>query len=191
MAYQTYITEAIVCGSRASNTSDGVFLLFTRDAGMIHAHARSVREEKSKHRYALQPFSYLRITLVRGKGGWRIIGTESIQNFYSETSTREARSFLRNTTILLRRVMRGETAHPEIFDDIICANMQSNKQNPEKLEQILFLRTLNTLGYVPPQPLYESLLTSDIPYDNVGELSMEVTNKCKDAVEYALQQSQL
>ena len=191
MAYQTYITEAIVCGSRASNTSDGVFLLFTRDAGMIHAHARSVREEKSKHRYALQPFSYLRTTLVRGKGGWRIIGTEPIKNFYSETTTREARSFLRNTTILLRRVIRGEIAYPEIFDDIICANTYSNNQNPEKLEKVLFLRTLNALGYVMPQPPYESLLTSEVPYDDVNDLSAEITDKCDDVVEYALQQSQL
>ena len=88
MAYQTYITEAIVCGSYDSNTSDRSFLLFAREAGMIYAHAKSVREERSKQRYALQVCSHVRVTLIRGKSGWKIAGVEPQQNLYALATTR-------------------------------------------------------------------------------------------------------
>ena len=72
MSYQTYITDAVVVGSYASNTADKSYLLFTKRAGMLYATARSVREERSKQRYALQDFSHITVTLVKGKGGWCI-----------------------------------------------------------------------------------------------------------------------
>jgi len=150
MAYQTYITEALVCGSSDSNTADRSFLIFTRDAGMVYVHAKSIREERSKHRYALQEFSHVRITLVRGKSGWKVIGTEPIQNFYANTSSREERALLRNVVMLLKRVMQGETSHESIFEDVISAFTRNSTYEPKKLETALSFRILHTLGYVAP-----------------------------------------
>ena len=124
MAYQTYITEAIVCGSFDNQTSDRLFQLFTREGGMVYAHAQSVREERSKHRYALQVCAHARVTLVHGKRGWRVTGAEPLHNFYFLTQTREARAFVRNILLLLRRVVQGETAHEKIFDDVVYACTQ-------------------------------------------------------------------
>lgn len=56
MAYETYTTEALVCGTFNRNTADRSYLLFTREAGMLYADARSVREERSRQRYALRTF---------------------------------------------------------------------------------------------------------------------------------------
>ena len=191
MAYQTYITNALVCGTRESNTSDRLFTLFTRDAGMVFAHAKSVREEKSKHRYALQPFSHVRVTLVRGKSGWKITGTEPVQNFFSDSATRETRAFLRNIVLLLRRVMQGETAHPEVFDDVILACGFLGTHDSKKLELILTLRILNTLGYVASKPAIETLLQKELSAEVFDQLSSDMTKECREIVEYALQQSQL
>ena len=88
MAYQTYITEALVCGSIDNHSADRSFLLFTREAGMVYAHAKSVREERSKQRYALQVCSHIRATLIRGKSDWKIAGVDPLQNFYAQTTTR-------------------------------------------------------------------------------------------------------
>ena len=191
MAYQKYITEAFVCGTRASNTSDNTFLLFTRDAGMLYARARSVREEKSKQRYALQDFSHIRVTLVRGKGGWRITGVESISNFYSNTKTRDGRAFLRNIVLLLRRLLQGETVHEDIFDDVIAFSSHSCIAPSEKLENVLSLRILHTLGYVAPLEAYKELLDSKRPYKTIDTLSPETEKICEETIEYALTQSQL
>ena len=191
MAYQTYITEALVCGKNDSQSADRSFLLFTREAGMLYAHAKSVREERSKQRYALQECSHIRATLVRGKAGWKIIGAEPIQNFYARTETREARAFLRNIVLLLRRVVHGETSYSHIFDDIVSACGKSDMYPPTKLEYVLTLRILHALGYIAPTPLYESFLHCALPYELVEKLSSEEGEKCHATIENALLESQL
>lgn len=191
MAYQTYITEAVVCGVRESNTSDRVYLLFTRDAGMVFAHAKSVREEKSKHRYALQSFSRIRVTLVRGKAGWRITGTEPLENFYNNATSRESRAFYRRVVLFVRRVMQGETVHHTIFDDVVTVFTGLDKYNLKTTEQVLALRILHTLGYVAPKPEYQELLRNSISPDLVDSLPKNQEEKCRSVVEYALVQSQL
>lgn len=191
MAYQTYITEALVCGSYDSNTSDRSFLLFTREAGMIYANAKSVREEHSKQRYALQLCSYIRATLIRGKSGWKIAGVEPLQNLYAQTATREERAFLRTIILLVRRVIQGETIHAEIFDDILDVSAQVGKYNPAKLECILSLRILHTLGYVAPHKKYDTFFHKILPYEHIDALTATDEKFCRDAIQHALMQSHL
>ncbi len=189
MSYQTYITEALICGSRASHTSDRSYLLFARDAGMFYATAKSVREERSKQRFALQEFSHVRATLVHGKSGWRIAGVEPIQNLYACCVTRESRASVRNTIMLLRRVMHGETAHEGIFDDVIRFFTLHVARNPSDLENILSLRILYTLGYVAPDPSYAHLLSDLDP--NMVSLTETERALCVETVAKALRESHL
>lgn len=191
MAYKTYITEALVCGSENRNTADRSLLLFTRDAGMLYASVKSIRKEESKHRYALQECSHAKITLVRGKAGWRIAGAEAIRNLYANAKTRETRLFLRNIILLLRRVVHGEVSHPEIFDDLIEASAFVNEHNHKAFEQVCTLRMLYVLGYVPPSPEYEHLLGDRFPKEAVEELPADVQGVCEKASERALIESQL
>lgn len=191
MAYTTYITEALVCGASDSNTADRSFLLFTREAGMVYAGAKSVRKEESKHRYALQECSHARVTLVRGKSGWKVTGAEPIQNFYALSETREVRHFLRNVILLLRRTIHGEVPHPEIFDDVISTCESIHKDPLLKLEDILALRVLSALGYIAPSPDYDMYLGGMFPYEHLHALDAVTTKHCRDAVEKALTQSQL
>ncbi len=158
MAYQTYITEALVCGSRMQNTSDRTYLLFTREAGMLYAYAKSVREERSKQRFALQEFSYIRATLVHGKSGWRVAGVEALENLYTSVPTREARSFLRGIVLLLRRLIQGENRHTELFDEVLEVLRKHRYESVGKGEQILTVRILGMLGYLSPQEIVAPLL---------------------------------
>lgn len=191
MAYQTYITEALVCGSYDSNTSDRSYLLFSREAGMVYATARSVREERSKQRYALQEFSRIRATLVRGKGGWRIAGVEPLSNMYFDAGTRDARKTLRNVIGLLRRVMQGDTPHQELFDDVMASLAKCNEYDSETLELLLTLRILRELGYVAPHEAYKNILANPFAYEGVKTLSDTERKHCERAVEQALLSSQL
>lgn len=191
MAYQTYITEALVCGSFDNQTADRSFLLFTREAGMLLAHAKSVREERSKHRYALQVCSHIRVTLVRGKSGWRITGTESMSNLYAHMKTREARAFLRNIVVLMRRVMHGESAHTEIFDDIMHALSGVGEQDLTLRERIVSLRLLHALGYIAPHPSFSQILHAPSSEAFIGILDPEALLVAEKAIENALIQSQL
>lgn len=191
MAYQTYITEAIVCGSFDSQTSDRSFQLFTRDAGMVFAHAQSVREERSKHRYSLQVCSHVRVTLVRGKSGWRVTGAESLHNFYSLAQTREARAFVRNTVLLIRRVVQGETAHEKIFDDVVYACTQVHRYTPAKLETVLSLRMLQMLGYIAREDTFSELLEQPLSLLPIDTLDDDTEKRCKVCIDNALRESHL
>jgi DNA repair protein RecO len=159
MSYKTYITEALVCGSRTSNTSDKSYLLFTRDAGMLYASAKSVREERSKHRYGLQEFSYIRVTLVQGKSGWKVTGVEPLFNVYALQTTREARALVRNTIRLLRRLIHGEAPHEALYNEVAEVLTQSHAGNEAALEEVFTLRTLFLLGYIAPDPVLGGIVT--------------------------------
>lgn len=191
MAYQTYITEALVCGSWHRNTADRTILLFSREAGMVYVQAKSVREERSKQRYALQDASHIRATLIRGKAGWKVASAEPLKNFYAHGTTRESRALLRNSILLLRRVMQGETPHQDIFDDMILILEQQNFFSASVLEAVFSIRLLNMLGYVSPEATYRHLFETPFPFEILNTLPVETVEELKKISEHALIQSQL
>ena len=162
MAYETYTTEALVCGSHMRGEHDATIRLYTKGAGMIYARAGGVRAGQSKLRYALQDFSYTKVSLVHGRIEWRIIGAVSIENFYYQSERREARVSQLASMRALRRLMQGGTAHPELFDMVI-ESMRSLATGLHTGigEQLFLLRLLYQLGYVAPHSSLDSLVSSE------------------------------
>lgn len=165
MSYQTYTTEAIVCGSFANNTADKSFLLFTKNAGMLYASARSVREERSRQRYALQDFSRITVSLIKGKTGWRIGSVDTQGNLFGTALTRAARGSVVRLLKLLRRLLHGEDPHPALYEEIVLALeylAQSDIPHRSTAEEVIQARVLYELGYMsettPLQPLLVSPL---------------------------------
>ncbi len=150
MAYATYITEAMVCGTRHRNSADSSFLLFTREAGMLFADARSVREERSRQRYALQDFSLVRVTLVKGKSGWRVGSIEAVDNYYNQACDKSARGSVVKVVRLLRRFVHGEESNQQLFDYVKDALSVLIKESTERsvLETLVQLELMRMLGYV-------------------------------------------
>lgn len=164
MSYKTYTTKAVVVGSRVNNTSDKSFLLFTREAGILWASAKSVREERSKQRFALQDFSLIRVSLVKGKSGWRIGSVAGEQNFFATAKTKPARGAVTSVIKLLRQFMHGEVIHQEVFDDATETLRRVGIVSPEELDkliEIFNLRFLFLLGYIAPKPTYSLYLESN------------------------------
>ncbi len=167
MSYKTYTTFAIVCGSRASNTSDKSYLLFTKDGGMIWATAKSVREERSRQRYALQDFSLIKVSLVKGKAGWRVGSVESINNAFSAASSKEARGAVTMAVRALRQYIHGEESIPSVFDDVktlFKASLEIENLPAGLVDRFVF-RMLYALGYIARHKEYENYLDSDDWYN--------------------------
>lgn len=163
MSYKTYTTEAIVCGSRVNNTSDKSFLLFTRDAGMLWATAKSVREERSKQRFALQDFSLMKVSLVRGKSGWRVGSAESEINFFTSSKEKERRAAVTRLIRLLRQFLHGEVNHLDLFVDTkeaLSRVVLTETLDVDNLLNVYTLRLLHRLGYVADEPELNQYLTS-------------------------------
>jgi DNA repair protein RecO len=162
MSYAIYTTEALVCGNYASRTADKSYLLFTKDAGMLYATATSVREERSKQRYALQDFSLLRVSLVRGKSGWRIGSAEIENNIYHLALSRQARIAAITIVKLIRQFVRGEDPIQSVYQDTKTALLKicDSKLEPSNVVEIFTLRLLHHLGYVAPKDTYSEYLNS-------------------------------
>lgn len=164
MAYQTYTTTALVCGSKDSYTSDRSYLLFTDLAGMVWASARSVRTEGSKQRYALQDFSITRVSLVKGKTGWKIGSVEALGNPFLSAIERAHRTAVTTIVRQLRRYVHGEDPHPSLFKDTIDTIEQIVSIPTEDLvatTEVYTVRLLNTLGYVGSQTELAAVLDAE------------------------------
>ena len=164
MSYQTYTTEAIVCGSYDRLTADRTYLLFTQTAGMVFATARSAREERSKQRYALQDFARVRVSLVKGKAGWRIGSVESLTNYYLSASDRKTRGTVVGAVQFLRRLVTGEEVNERVFNDVMLLLEHTAHISATSLDNVFDvfrLRTLAHLGYVAKHPSYQHYIEPD------------------------------
>lgn len=185
-----YISEALVCGSRDTHTSDRSYLLFTREGGMIWASAKSAREERSKHRYALQDFSCARVSLVRGKAGWRLTGAEPLQSLYYGARLRSDRTLLRNIVRVLRRFLHGETPVPHMYDDVIDV-LSSAHADTVRAERTLTLRILSVLGYVAPQKELRMIIDAESSKAALGSMTDTHEGEIERAITRAFESSQL
>ncbi len=175
MSYQTYITEALICGSYDNNTADKSFLLFTKTAGMIYATARSVREERSRQRFALQDFSVITVSLIKGKTGWRIGSVQSEGNLFAEAGTRAVRGSIVRVCKLLRRFVAGEEPNPLLFDEVMLGLshlVRVSIIHRTLLEEVLVARLLYSLGYIAQSS--ELLLVFDTPLGTLLEQPLGV-----------------
>lgn len=191
MSYQTYTTKAIVCGSFDSNTADRSFLLFTRRAGMLYATARSVREERSKQRYALQVFSLINISLVKGKSGWRIGSVESTGNLFSKAQTRQTRGSVVSIMKLVRQYIHGEETNHELYDevskglDFLIA--LPSAASLTSWETFIKARILYQLGYIAPSMEVERLFVANLEavkeedVNNLQTLFIKLIEEAKNA----------
>lgn len=148
--------------------------VFTRELGLIMASAQGIRLEKSKLRYHSQEFSLGEFSFVRGKEFWRLTGAKSIDANHNPVGESASSQIIRMARIesqvgsgvkgiiprialILRRLLHGEEAHPELFDHIqdSLAFIESREGGEElsegqmrTLESLIVFRIVHLLGYV-------------------------------------------
>lgn len=187
MSYKTYTTEALVCGSKNHNTSDKNYLLFTKNAGMLWASARSVREERSKQRCALQDFSHIRVSLVKGKSGWRVGSTEALSNPFLQTDSRVERTLIHFVITQLRRYVHGEVALERVYDDAyeLYKEVTLFKEKSPVVQRLFFVRLLSELGYIAPQVSWKGVIDAM----SLREALAVYTTDMEDAIAKAVQEA--
>jgi recombinational DNA repair protein (RecF pathway) len=169
MSYTTYTTDAIVCGTYDRNTADRSYRLFTRELGMLWADARSVRLEKSKQRFALSDFSQVRVSLVRGKSGWKIGSVTANQNYYHRAVDQAARGSVVSLVRFLRRYVQGEESQVVLYDYVVAALdvVVGDVEERSFVDQVVTLRILAELGYVA-KPSAPVRLIDSVPAELAG-----------------------
>lgn len=127
-----------------------MYTLMTRDVGTISATAQSVRLEKSKLRYALQTYSLIEVSLVRGRGGWRVTNAYSLDNLFFSSKDKAKRDLVVKVSRLLRRLLAGESPDPDLFQ-VVVEGFRALSLVPvdevRDFELVFVMRILAALGY--------------------------------------------
>jgi len=189
--YQKYHTEALVLGSYESGEADKTLVLFTRDFGLVRPRATSVRSESSKMRYAVQHFSRVHISLIKGKRGWHAAGAAAIQ--IAQGDPRGIAAFARIAELAMRLVGADEK-NEYIFEALAEAHaalMQEKVEAYGMIEIVCVARILYSLGYISNEALNTALFTHTA---YTGESLMEaetMKDKLLSSINRAIAETQL
>jgi recombinational DNA repair protein (RecF pathway) len=157
---------------------------------MLFAYARSVREERSKQRYALQDFSHIRVSLLKGKNGWRIGSVESLGNRFMAAENREGRSRVTFIFSQLRRYVHGEIPMPRVFDDALSAITEEDVVW-EDAKRLFQLRLLSELGYISGDPAWKGILEAPSLAESAALLRGDMKEDIDRAIAHAAEASHL
>lgn len=168
MSHHIYHTEGFVLSGHSVGEANKYFWIFTRDFGMVGAMAQGIRLLQSKLRYSLQDYSYSRISLVRGKNVWRIVGAikeNSVHNPLNDS--RDKFELLAKTFSLLQRLVRGEEKNEALFNHIFSVSEFLKKENLDETllrncEYLLIIRILHSLGYMAEPDSFKDFLSSSL-----------------------------
>ncbi len=149
--HHIYTTNAIIIKSAPIGEANKYYFLITQDLGFVKASAQGVRLDKSKLKGHLQNYSLVKISLVKGKVVWRIVGVETVErgDFLKNTNKLIA---INNVFSLLLRLLHGEEKNEMLFKCIesfyiFLHNNEISLENIKNLETITVLRILYNLGY--------------------------------------------
>lgn len=154
MPHHIYQTDAFVLSGLNIGDSNKFVSVFTRDMGLVRAAAQSARREKSKLRYSLQDYSYIQISLVRGREIWRVTGaSEEYSTYYKFLDNKKKLNLNSRIFSLLNRLLQGEEKNEYLFETVnsFVNFLDSNDLSDEEfktLECVVVMRILYSLGYI-------------------------------------------
>ncbi len=194
MSYHIYTTEGIILKRTGFGEANIVLHVLTLELGLIITSARSARLSSSKLRPFLQEFSLVTLSCIKGKNGWKTTNVVGKDNFFFG-SPDFTHKVLNQITVMLLKMIQGETPHPEIFETIetgfqYLKNIE--EKDTQNFEVLTVLRVLYELGYVAKTEETEAFLTNNSEW-NEELLTIIGTNKAKlvQVINKSLKESQL
>lgn len=152
--HHIYHTEAFVIKTRPQGEDSKIITLYTRELGLIYAHAQGIRKLSSKLRFVIQEHRFISVDLVRGKEIWRITTAQSSSEYFPSEDIRYVFSRMGS---LIARLCHGEEESTEAFDALVRAReLLSIKGSDRKVIELLSAaRILIALGYLSRDILEE------------------------------------
>lgn len=149
-----YNTAGFVISSRTYGEAGKLLSIFTRDLGLVTAVAQGIRLEKSKLRYHTQDHTLGTFSLVRGRELWRLTSAATDSSLEISSFPLDVRPLVARIALLLRRLLQGEEAHPELFERVECClaflriGQGLGEEELKTVESIAVLQILHALGYI-------------------------------------------
>ncbi len=194
MSYHIYTTNGIILKRMGFGEANILLYVLTADLGLIIASARSARLAVSKLRPALQEYAHVSISVIHGKGGWKVTNVVEKNNFYFDLPEHGKKVLARIASTLLQMIP-GESEAPEIFQTVV-SGLEFLKTVPEKdiseFEPLAVLRILYELGYVVSDETAEIFVKEPNTWNS--ELLQKISEKklaVVGIINKALKESQL
>jgi len=182
--HHIYETKAFVLKHTPHGEADGLLHLFTEELGLVIATAQGIRYEKSKLRFAIQKLSYSHVSLVRGKGIWRLTKAVPIENNFSNLDS-EIIGAISRIFRLIERLVTGESGDQKLFSMVhsginyLKGLKDFDKENILDIEVVIVLRILNRLGYIGSSEQINFYTLND---SWEGELIEKMKNERREAL---------
>ena len=173
--HHIYHTHGFILSSRNVGEANKIFIVYTREMGLVRAMCQGIRLSKSKLRFALQDYSYVNIDFVKGKDIWRITSANHISSFPFARLNKLSVLFIARICKLLERLCDGEQANENVFDDYIetlCLldDICITDSSREALELYLVLRVMNSLGYIGDSDILSKYLSPSFGFEKVPDI---------------------
>ncbi len=161
-----HTTHAFILVAYPHGEANHVFRLFTREYGLLYVHGQGVRGIGNRNRYALRTHRAVQVTLVRGRGVWRLTSAQAVHG----GSPLEWRRVL----MLVGGLVAEEDHLPHVFDLLhesreVFSHIDDTVER-RALEALTALRALALLGYVGDSSV-EDALDHTIPLTQCGRYS--------------------
>jgi DNA repair protein RecO (recombination protein O) len=172
--YKIYRTEAIILESRPHGEANKIFTVYTEEFGLLDGHAQGVRKITSKLRAHLGEFSHIRLSLVRGREKWRIVGAEKIRGGEELFSRQDHFGLLSNIFRLLKRLCAGEESNRPLFDHLVqgfefLSGNSLDADAVRNFECLMVLKILHFLGYIREDEKIGVLISSPLSFELIAE----------------------
>jgi recombinational DNA repair protein (RecF pathway) len=166
MAHHIYQTECFIIGSRLSGDTSRIYYLLTPNLGLLSVKAQGVRDIKSKLRYHLTSFSFARVSLVRGKETWRLVGAESDYPKHCDYRSLAERRVVARMSKFLYSMIHGEESDHNLYllvrgaiDFMMKEKLDDGQLS--NLEVLVILRALRLFGYQKELPELEHFVDGE------------------------------
>ncbi len=144
--YPKYQTEAIVLMSYPLKEADKAFLVWTKDFGKLHLRAAGIRKEESKLRQQASFYLKIKVTILQGKSGWRLLELADPSYPVSDFESKELQKLLSPFKLLLKLSPSFE-ANKKIFCILDTLLKNYREHNIDELSTAASFSILAELGY--------------------------------------------
>ena len=194
MSYHIYTTDGIILKRATFGEANILLYILTSELGLIIASARSARLSVSKLRGALQEYSFVSVSCVKGKNGWKITNVAEKGSFYFDYPEYSHKVISQVAAVLLKMIP-GEAPHKEVFRTVRSGFefLKSVKEEDiGNFETLLVLRILAELGYVVNDSDTQIFFTDKESWntDLLGRIG-ENKRRVVELINKALKESQL
>lgn len=145
--YQKYTTEGFIVSAKGNREADMLYLVYTRDFGMLLASATSVRLPKSKLRPHLVSGVLLSFTFLRSKTRWKLVEVKEAGERLPVQSV--GYRVFSKILLIMKTLIHGEEKNESLFSVLeeIYHLTERDLNINESVEILGMIKVLASLGY--------------------------------------------